>query len=316
LLFLPHVSAVQLAFARIKEAWHDAAVVSLHGRPLESLLPVLASGESKIAVLTDAQNHPAIIAQLLLDVGQAEDFDLWVCEDLEAPAERVACWSPVELRDIQFSPLNVVVLLRRAARASRARWSLPLLGIPEATIPHRPGSSGLITKREVRLIALCHLELPAEGVLWDVGAGSGSLSLEAARLATSLQVFAVERAPEACQQLAKTVQSFGLANIRLVSGEAPTALASLPAPDAIFIGGSGGRLTEILVESVERLKVGGRMVLNCITLQSLARSWQWLSERGLQPEVTSVQIAHSQPLGSLDRLEPENPIFIVRTRKP
>src|SRR5262245_51247921 len=195
LLFLPHVSSVQLAFASIKESWHDACVVSLHGRPMQGLLPALQQHAAKIAVLTDTHNHPAAIAQFLCAHGLA-DYTLWVCEELGGPGERITCWTPESIQEQTFSPLNVAILLRQASlpprerdTSSRVPEALPLLGIPEEAIAHR---QGMITKRELRLLALCYLALRPGDVLWDIGAGSGSVSVEAARLSASLQVFAVE----------------------------------------------------------------------------------------------------------------------------
>jgi precorrin-6Y C5,15-methyltransferase (decarboxylating) len=307
LLFFPHVSSVALAFARLRESWQDACVVSLHGRPIGLLRAALHRGETKIAVFTDAHNHPAAIAGLLRDEGLADEYVLWVCEDLGSTQERITRYSPATLKHEEFAPLNLVVLL-----AERAGKSLPLVGLPESVIAHRGGHRGMITKREVRLQALSQLELHAGDVFWDIGAGSGSVSLEAARLSPRLAVFAIE--PDA-QQLRANLDYFGLANISLIEGEAPEVLGGLPDPDAVFVGGSGGRLLPILEEVVRRLRPGGRLVLSCITLETFSRAWNWLSERSLDPQATSIQLAHSRPLGSLHSLAPEPPIFFVRIVK-
>ena len=121
-LFMPHVSSVQLAFARIKESWHDACVVSLHGRPLQTLLSPLRHGAAKIAVLTDTTNHPAAIARLLMDHGYVH-YTLWVCEELDGSGERVTQWTPQSIQQQTFSPLNVTVLLRCPGEATRPRLS-------------------------------------------------------------------------------------------------------------------------------------------------------------------------------------------------
>ncbi len=315
LLFLPHLSSVQTAFARIKQPWDDATIVSLHGRPPLALLEALRRGAAKVAVLTDGRNHPAAIAGLLRQEGVGDRYDCWVCENLGGADELLRHWPAGAAPEGEFAPLNVMILIRtEPAAASPDR--LPLLGIPETALHHRAGQRSLITKKEVRLISLCQLELPSEGELWDVGAGSGSVSLEAARLAPRLQIHAIEREPEMCRLLRQNLEAFRLPNIHIVEGEAPEILAGLPSPDAVFVGGSGGRLPELLASVFARLAPGGRVVVNCITLQTLGRSWEMLERLGLRPEVTSVQIARSRPLGTLDCLEPENPIFIVRARKP
>ena len=193
---------------------------------------------------------------------------------------------------------------------------LPLLGIPEAAIRHRGAPDGLITKRAIRLQALCELELHHGDVFWDVGAGSGSVSLEAARLSPSLSVFAIEKAEESLGYLRENLDNFHLDNIRLIVGEAPECLAALPHPDAVFVGGNGGRLLAILDEVVKRLKPGGRLVLSCIALETFTQAWTWLSEHGLEPQATSLQLAHSQPLGTVHCFEPDKPIFLLRVKKP
>jgi precorrin-6Y C5,15-methyltransferase (decarboxylating) len=331
LRFVPHVSSVALAFAALKETWHDACVVSVHGRPLTKLLPALERRERKIAIFTDVDNHPAAIARLLCEQGLGSDYVLCVCENLGGDEERITRWAPADLTEANFAPLNLVVLLAESeachqpeaqatGQAARQNWShasqaeLPLLGLPEAALQHRGGAErGLITKRAVRVQAICELELHPGDVLWDVGAGSGSVAIEAARLAPSLDVYAIEKAPE---QLRENLQRFDLTNIHLIDGIAPEVLADLPNPDAVFVGGSGGRLTAILEHATHRLNSGGRLVVSCIAIETLSHTWNWLSERGLQPQATSLQLAHSRPLGSLHCLEPEHPIFLLRAKKP
>jgi precorrin-6Y C5,15-methyltransferase (decarboxylating) len=316
LLFLPHLSSVQLAFARLKETWHDACVVSLHGRPMEALRPAVEARAAKVALLTDATNHPAAVADFLRQNGAAADYALWVCENLGGADERVSRHVPALMREETFSPLNVVVLLRESTEYSVLSTELPLLGIPESALLHRAGPRGLITRREVRLLALCYLELRPGDVLWDIGAGSGSVAIEAARLSPDLRAFAVERDEEMFRQLEVNVARLGDGRVRAVLAEAPYGLSELPDPDAVFVGGSGGRLTDILAATASRLKPGGRIALSCITLENLARGWDGLREQGLEPQATSVQLAHSRPLGRLHSLEPDSLIFLLRARKP
>jgi precorrin-6Y C5,15-methyltransferase (decarboxylating) len=314
LQFVPHVSSVALAFARLGQTWHDACVVSLHGRPLRTLVPALDRRERKIAVFTDAENEPSAIARLVCEHDLGRDYVLCVCENLGSNLERITRWAPADLKEEKFAPLNLVVLLAERDTHARDASQLPLLGLPESAFQHRGDPEhGLITKRSVRVQSLCELELHPGDVLWDVGAGSGSVAIEAARLGSNLDVYAIEKTPE---HLRHNLQRFGLANIHLIEGIAPDVLAELPGPDAVFIGGSGGRLIAILEHAIHRLKPGGRLVVSCIALETLSHAWSWLSERGLQPHATSLQLAQSRPLGSLHCLEPEHPIFLVRINKP
>jgi precorrin-6B C5,15-methyltransferase / cobalt-precorrin-6B C5,C15-methyltransferase len=305
LVFLPQASSVQLAFARLKETWNDACVVSLHGRPIETLLSALAAKEAKIAILTDAKNDPSTIACYLQKCGCAADYHFWVCENLGAADERISLFRETEV----YSPLNIMVLLRKAATASPP--VAPLIGIPDHALAHR-----LLTKREIRLLVLAYLELQVGQVVWDIGAGSGAVSIEMGRLSPKLQVHAIEKDPQALSLIQENVRRFLLGNVRVVAGEAPEALAGLPDPDRVFIGGSGGRLADILETVFLRMKPTGRLVLNCITLETFNIAWSWLTQRNWCPEATSVQLSHAQPLGNLHSFEADRPLFIIRAGKP
>jgi precorrin-6Y C5,15-methyltransferase (decarboxylating) len=193
---------------------------------------------------------------------------------------------------------------------------VPLLGIPEKALLHRSGPLGMITRREIRLLTLCYLELYPGNVLWDIGAGSGSVSLEAGRLHGALRVFAIERDEESFRRLEANVRKLAPNQVTAIQGEAPHCLAELPDPDAVFVGGNGGRLAEILDLAARRLRPAGRIVVNCITLETLMSSWQRFEQLGFTPETTSIQLAHSRPLGRLHNMDPENPIFIVRACRP
>lgn len=318
LVFLPHFSSVQLAFARIKETWDDACIVSLHGRPMQSLLPALRRGEDKIAVFTDSKNTPAAIGAFLREAGCAAAYQVtWVCENLGGPDERVSAKTPHELEQgiETFSPLNIVILLRLSPIPASVQ-SLPLLGIPEQMLHHRTRRGRLITRREIRLLSLCYLELRPHNVLWDVGAGSGSVSIEATSFSPTLEVFAIEKDDEAYQNLQENIRRFGTRGIHPIAGTAPDVFAQLPDPDAVFVGGSDGKLEAIIAAAMKRLKPQGCLVINCITLDNLARGWTWLHDHHALSEVTSVQLARSGPLGHLFSLEPDKPVFILQARKP
>jgi precorrin-6Y C5,15-methyltransferase (decarboxylating) len=148
-----------------------------------------------------------------------------------------------------------------------------------------------------------------------VGAGSGSVSIEAACFNPTLEVFAIEKDDEAYRNLEGNIRGFGARGVHPIAGIAPDVFAQLPDPDAVFVGGSGGQLEAILAAALARLKPGGRLVVNCITLDNLARGWNWLRDHVAQPQVTSVQLAHSRPLGNLHSFEPDNPLFILQARK-
>lgn len=336
---VPGVSAVALAFARLGVAWQDARVVSAHGRPLAEAVAA-ARGAHKLAVLTDDESTPAVVAEALLAAG-AEDADAWVFEHLGGDREAETRATLSGLRGRGFAALNVLVVPRlgwrpeaapcpgaadpaaaqaRGAASAPSRLDTPLstqatacpalaFGLPESEYVHK---AGLITKPEARAISLSKLRLPPGGVLWDVGAGSGSLAIEAARLARGLTVYAVERAPEQLSMLRLNVERHGVDGaVRVVAGEAPSALVELPPPDAVFVGGSGGRLAEILDAAAARLRTGGRIVLNLVTLERIAATLAWARAHSIEPELVQVSVARGADVQGLTRLQAENPVTVV-----
>ncbi len=300
----PAVSSMQLAFARAAEPWSDARFASLHGRPLENLGAVL--GAPRVGLFTDPENHPGRIARFLLDAGWG-CYEMVVAEDLGLPGERVRRGPPGAFLGWEGSALNVVLLVRRGPDPR------PLgPGLPDEGFSH---DRGLITKREVRAVALGLLALPREGVLWDVGAGSGSVSVEACLLCPGLRAYAVERTPEGLAHIRENRRRFAAAGVVPVEGEAPEALAGLPDPDAVYVGGSGGRLEAVLDACRARLRPGGSLVVASALLETLAGALGWARARGLEPEVTQVAAGRSRAVAGRTRLAPENPVFLVRVKK-
>jgi len=300
----PAVSSMQLAFARAREPWSDAQFVSLHGRPLENLAPVL--GSPRVGVFTDEVRSPAAVAAFLEDAGW-DDYEMVVAEDLGLPTERVRRGPVGAFREWTGSALNVVLLLRKGAPPR------PLgPGMPDEAFSHE---RGLITKREVRAVALGLLELPEAGVLWDVGAGSGSVSVEACLLRPALGAYAVEKTPEGVGHIRENRRRFRAAGVVPVAGEAPGALEGLPDPDRVFVGGSGGRLGAVLDAAWERLRPGGVLLVAAVLLETLADALAWARERSLEPDITEVRASRSRPVAGRHRMVPENPVSLVRVGK-
>jgi precorrin-6B C5,15-methyltransferase / cobalt-precorrin-6B C5,C15-methyltransferase len=311
LLVLPGISSVQALFARLVEPWEDVRVLSLHGRSGANWLGELRR-YAKLAVYTDPQHTPAWIAEQLLD-GGVTDRCLVVGEDLGSLDEKVQVLSLEEATGRSFSPLNLVAILPLTPQAGgseastpAARW--PLLGLADEAFEHQ---AGLITKVEVRAVVLAQLQLMADLVLWDVGAGSGSVAIEAARLAPLRQVLAVEKNPARYQDLVANVKRFHCGEIRTVPGAAPEALQGLADPDRVFIGGSGGDLPAILRVVAERLRPGGRVVHSAVTLDSLEQIRAFWSGQPVELSILELQVSRSVPIGESQRLEALNPVFII-----
>jgi precorrin-6Y C5,15-methyltransferase (decarboxylating) len=189
-------------------------------------------------------------------------------------------------------------------------------GIPEDEFYYRQPRRGLITKTEVRVLSLAKLRLREESVIWDIGAGSGSVAVEAALIARHGRVYAVEKNAEDLELIRENLEKFRVGNVTVLHARAPDGLDELPDPDAIFIGGSGGELREILEIAWKRLRPGGRVVANAITLDNSHEAVSGMKAAGFEVEAILVQIARSKPLLGMTSFEALNPIYIITGRRP
>jgi len=292
----PAPSSVSLAFARLGLSWDDALVVSAHGRPLEDAVRAVRAGRApSVAILTSPENPPQAVAKALLAAGEPAGVSAAVASQLGEAGEAVILSDLGAVAKEELDPLSVLVLVGRAARdvAPTLAW-----GLPEAEFDHR---DGMITKAEVRAIALGKLDLPAAGVLWDLGAGSGSVAIECARLRPGLEVVAVERDPAQAARIRSNAARHGVA-VAVVEGSAPAALAGLPEPDRVFVGGGG---LGVLEAALARLRPGGALVATYAVVDRAAAAAARLGN------VVQVSVNRGVPTGELGlRLQAENPVFI------
>ncbi|MBI3966804.1 MAG: precorrin-6y C5,15-methyltransferase (decarboxylating) subunit CbiE [Chloroflexi bacterium] len=303
---VPNVSSFQLAFARLGEPWHDAHLLSAHGRPLGPVVRE-ALHSPKFAVLTDSTNTPAAVAAALLDAG-LPDAPAWVLENLGASNERLTATSLAKLEGQSFDPLNVLVVLRDSVPPRRYVFARP-----ETDYLH---SRGLITKAEVRAVSLGKLRLAETDLVWDVGAGCGSVGIEAAALAWRGTVWAVERNPEQIDHIRANVTRHRVVNLEIVAGSAPDALGDLPDPDAVFVGGAGPELRAVLAVSRDRLRPGGRFVLNAATFETAGTTLDFLRASGWPADLTQISAARGADLLGHTRLAALNPVFVIAATKP
>ena len=312
---VPHVSSMQLAFARVKESWDDAYLTSLAGRPIEVVVDRIRTAE-KVGLFSSDEAPPNRVAQALLDRG-IDYFRAYVCENLGSPDERVTQAELSELAEMEFDPLNVMILVRKPNRPDRASRSgrHRMFGNPDDVFAQTLPKRGLITQAEVRSIALAQLDIRPDSVVWDIGAGSGSVAIEAAQLASQGTVYAIE--PEAADValIEANAESFGVPNIRPIVGRAPEVLTDLPEPDAIFVGGTGRQVGVVLRAAFARLCPGGRMAVNVVTVDGLAAALETLKQ--LTPDVEVWNITISRGIEQMDRVrfEAMNPTFLLAATK-
>lgn len=311
---IPNVSSMQIAFARIKESWDDAVLTSVHARPIESLLGVI-EGAKKIGLFTDDKNTPSRIADFLLK-NALSGFKAYVCENLSGEDERVTEADIGDLVHMEFSPLNVLILIKKDEEIQvKPQWSWTI-GIADEEFFQRTPQKGLITKQEVRVISLSKMNIRSRSIIWDIGAGSGSVSIEAALIAKSGVVYAIEKNPEDIENIKKNIEKFGVKNVNVICGIAPDCLDEIgDRPDSVFIGGSSGNMEGIITKCVERLKPEGKIVINAVTIENLYEATSGLKGCNLTFDVTLVSVARSKELIGLTRFDALNPVFVISGEK-
>lgn len=316
---IPNVSMVQIACARLGIPWHDIKILSVHSRDAgewsdvanreHGLYSILKAARlhSPIAIFTSPDNTPSRIARMLIHEGLDGDVRMAVAECLLQKHERIVTeYTISDIATQRFADPNVVVLWR-----SKVPERSVFFGLADNQYRQRQPDKGLITKREVRAVSLARLQLRQNSVVWDIGAGSGAVGLEAARLCVEGYVYAIEKNADDAVIANENRRVLGVHNYTLVHGKAPKGMESWPSPDAVFIGGSGGELNELIDLCLARLSPRGWLVMNFVTFENVARAIATLKNLGVHWDITQLQASRSRPILDMNRLAAENPVWIV-----
>jgi len=312
----PDLSCVQKGLSLIKKSWEALETLSFHGRSmnLKELIQKL-SQKNLIAVLTDNQNSPKTIAEKLLSLNReyGKSLKYYVFERLGYEDEKVSIFeSAEELVSKDFKEPNFLIIEKKASlppfvpNEYASDHSSIVFGLKEKEIFHE---KGMITKDEVRACIVHKLCPPKKGIVWDIGAGSGSVSLELAHLSQDLKIYAIEKGDTSL--IEKNIDYFKLSNVKVIKGEAPECLKELPNPVRVFIGGSGGRLSEILdyIGKLETLKI---IVISAITMETLNIAMHMLEKEGFKVDATQVQATRLVKKYGKLFLQAQNPVIVVR----
>ena len=309
LVFHPNISSPQACFHALGLPWQDVKVVSLHGRPLNSIRRHLASGRI-IACLTDANSNPVAIAQELLDQGFTES-SIWVCESMGSARQNIAEFEVIDLAksDREFDSLNVCVI--RINGKSAGLPSFPGIADHLFSTGAKPGF-GMISKREVRLCILSLMQPAPAEIAWDIGAGCGSISVEWARWNESGHIYAIENQSARVEHIKINSDRFGTdKNLTVVEATAPAGCEGIPDPDCIFIGGSNG-LGDMLDYAWQRLAVGGKLVASAVTETSRQALAEFiLGKQG--SEQINIQVSKNLPQSAESRTL--DPVLVVKCIK-
>ena len=313
---LPHVSTMQLAFARVKETWNEAYLTNLATHSLTHVINKIRNAE-RVGVFTASHATPADLANALLDAG-IDYFTAYVCENLGAPDERVTSGELSEFTDVKFGELNVMILVRKPDVPDRPRQmeGRRIFGNPDDLFLQSKPKRGLLTNSETRVIALAELDLGPTSIVWDIGAGSGSVALEAAQLAPEGHVFAVEMDTDDFELIRQNADRFRLHNVTPVLGRAPEAWEDLPIPDAIFVGGTGRQAATIVEQAIGRLKSGGRIVVDMASIENLQAVQAVMRQATGDVNILMINVSRGNyQLESL-RFDALTPKFVLSAVKP
>jgi precorrin-6Y C5,15-methyltransferase (decarboxylating) len=313
---VPHVSSMQLAFARVKETWEEAFLTNLATRTIENVIEQIRIAE-KVGLFTTESSPPNEVASHLLDRG-IDYFSGYVCENLGSPDELVTQGRLSELAAMEFGPLHCMILVRDPDAPDRPsdQIGIRLFGNPDEAFYQSKPKRGLLTPSEVRTMALAEMDLGSASTVWDIGAGSGSMGIEAARIAPEGTTYAIEMDAEDFELIQQNAEKFKVTNLVAIHGRAPEAWSDLPDPDSIFIGGTGHEVGRLVDLAYDRLKPGGRMVANVGSVESLNAAHSKLIKHGNDVKVWMVNLSRGNYQLERIRFESLNPTFLISTVKP
>ena len=313
---VPGISSASYLAARLARPWQDWRFASAHGVACDIVAEAERAGE--LFLVTSGGEDPSRLSGELVQAGFG-DARVTVAERLSYPDERITCATASEIAGQTFDDLNVMLIEfaggagspAGASRAASSRWPYASSGIPDELFIR---GDVPMTKQEVRAVALAKLRLTATDTVWDVGAGTGSVSIEAALVARAGSVWAVERNAAGVRLIRENADAFGCGNVHAVPGVAPEALAKLPVPDAVFVGGSAGELPSIVEAALEK-NSQVRLCVSCVTVETLTEACALLSGSRFKGfEACQVSAARAEAVGSHHLMKAQNPVFLVSAR--
>ena len=293
---LPGISSVSCFFARIKHPWQDAALISCHGRDANLVDTVR---RNRLTFALTGGNLPALAGRLI-DKGYG-DLQATIGENLGSTNEQIRTMAVADLPAQVFGALSVL-FVENPDFDARVRSGLPDDLFLRGNIP--------MTKSEVRALSLSRLALRPDAVCYDIGCGTGSVSVEMALAAYAGHMYAIDHKEEAIRLTEENARRFHLGNLTTVCGSAPEALGSLPPPDAVFIGGSGGQMQEIF-QAIVAKNPAVRVVVNAVALESVSAALSAFRAYHIEPEVVQLSVARANAVGDLHMMSAQNPIFVL-----
>ena len=299
------ISSLVYFTSKLEMSWDDVKLVSMHGRE-QNLVSAVAHNE-KVFSLTGGDNSPQVLCQKLCDHGLGE-VKVYVGENLSYPEEKITCATAEEISKLEFPSLSVMLIINEKASA----FEYAVHGLADELFIR---SKVPMTKQEVRSVSMSKLQPKATDLIYDIGAGTGSCSIELALLANKGKVWAFERNPVAVELLGKNKELFAVDNLEIVAGEALENIQKMPAPDCVFIGGSGGDLCDML-DVIYSKNSKCRVVINAITIETLGEVAAYYgAHKDYELEVVNVFVARNKKLGSYNLMMAQNPVYVMTALK-
>lgn len=297
--FLCGISSIQYFCSKIKISWHDMAIVSLHGR--EQSLATIVRKNKKTFVLTGGSNSIEYILDQLYKNNMTE-LELYIGENLSYDDEKITKGKIIDLKQNKYSSLSVIVIINPFVD-NNIRMGIPDLHFIRGNVP--------MTKEEVRAVSINKLQLSSNHIVYDIGAGTGSVSIECAL--HSKLVYAIEQNLEAIELIKLNQKKFGLDNIKIIEGKAPYILEELPPPDRVFIGGSNGNMRSIL-EAVTKKNPKVKITINAIILETVNETIDSLEQLGYNDiDIVQISVSKAKKISRGNMLIAQNPVFIITT---
>ncbi len=320
LYFYPGTSSLQLAFSKLKKTWQDSSFISVHGRDYSKLIKALKSRKSNLTVVTDKKSKSVnLIKKILIELNLDEFYDFWLCEELGFRDEKISLINLRKELPKNISDLNIIVLLKR--EFSQKNQDLPLFGLRDDNFKSFDDRPNLMTKREVRIQILADLELPKEGILWDVGAGSGTIGLEALRLRPKLELFSIDKRLGTKNLINTNSKRLSVSPKKILEEDINNLFKkkfeeTLGIPNRVIIGGCDKATKISIIERLSSIKVENLLiVIPIITYESLQEIKIKFEENNYETSFIMIQIYKGISISEGSRLEPSNPIFILKGRK-
>lgn len=301
----PGISSVSALAARIQESWQDARILSTHGVPAASWIPELLDAvrhNGKVFAITSGAEDLRRIGNLLCGEADVQDCGISAGFNLGSESEQILELLPEECQDVAVEGLCTVQIKNPHPMLRRLTPGMADETFLRDQVP--------MTKEEVRILSICQLQLREGAVVYDIGCGTGSVTAEIATLSPSLQVYGIEKKEGAAELTRRNISKMGLPNVTVVEGEAPECLPPLPTPTHVFIGGSSGNLMDIM-DYLMALNREIRVVLNAVSLETLAEIRELETRYGLELDVRQIQVSRSRKLGSHHLMQAQNPVYIV-----